>query len=122
MRGYQTFTVVGLVILAALTGSCKKDEATAPAPTTPALTAAPPGVTVSGTTSQDVTIANGTHPYIISQQPISSLATAHFVDANLDTAVLVISGVSTATGSTSVVVKDASSPQRSVAVGITKTP
>ena len=84
------------------------------------LTANPPAVTLVGTTPQNVTISTGTPPYGIAQAPVAGLATAQFVDSTLATAVLVITGVSTATGSTSVIVRDASTPQRSVVVGISK--
>ena len=84
------------------------------------LIANPPSVTLVGTTPQNVTISTGIHPYSIFQQPAPGLATAQFVNANLDTVVLVITGVSTATGATSVVVRDASTPPRSVTVGIAK--
>ena len=107
----STTIVVGDNSTPAMTGSI--------AVTVP-LTTSAPAVTLSGTTPQNVTISTGIPPYVISQPPSASLATAHFVDVNVDTAVLVITGVSTATGSTSVVVKDASNPQRSVAVAITK--
>ena len=123
MRGYHVLTAVCLVVLGVLIGSCSKDQGTsAPTPTVPSatLTANPPGVTLVGTTPQNVTITAGLHPYTIAQQPSPNLATAQFVNANLDTAVLVITGVSTATGSTSVVVRDASTLQRSVVVGIVK--
>lgn len=122
MRSYYGLFGALLVTLGVLAGSCSKDQGTtAPTPTGPALIATPPGVSVSGTGSQNVTITAGTHPYTIVQQPNPGLATAQFVNANLDTAILTITGVSTATGSTAVVVRDASSPQRSVTIGITKT-
>ena len=123
MRRYHLYSIMCLVSLAVFVSSCKKDDATT-APTTqvPSLIASPSGVTLASSTSQNVTITSGVHPYIIAQQPNPSLATVQFVNANLDTAVLVITGVSTATGSTSVVIRDASLPQRSVAIGITKTP
>ena len=84
------------------------------------LTANPPSVTLTGTTPQNVTISTGTPPYGIAQAPAPGLATAHFVDSTLASPVLVITGVSTATGSTSVIVRDASTPQRTVTVGISK--
>ena len=84
------------------------------------LTANPPSVALTGTTPQNVTISTGTPPYGIAQAPAAGLATAHFVDSTLASPVLVITGVSTATGSTSVIVRDASTPQRTVTVGISK--
>ena len=113
---------VGIVSIGVLVGSCKKDEGgtTAPIQTGPLLTAVPSGVSVGTNVSQNVTITGGTHPYTAaSQNP--GLATAQFVNANVDTAVLVITGVSTATGPTSVVARDASTPQKSVSVSVTKT-
>lgn len=84
------------------------------------LIANPTAVSLAGLTPQSVTISTGTEPYSIFQPPAPGLATAQFVDPNLSTAVLVITGVSTATGSTSVIVRDASTPPRSVTVGISK--
>jgi hypothetical protein len=120
----RSLLAAGVVCLAVLIGSCKKDEGQptgSSTPQGPLLTATPAGVTVQTNRLQNVTITGGVRPYSIFQQPNVSLATAQFVNANLDTVVLVITGVSTATGSTSVLVRDASSPQqKSVAVGILK--
>ena len=124
MRVHHLLAITCLVILGLLAGSCSKDSGTnapPPQPSGPSLTAAPPGVTLVGTTPHSVTITAGLHPYTIAVQPNPALVTAQFVNANIDTAVLVITGVSTATGSTSVVVRDASSPQKSVTIGISKT-
>ncbi len=123
MRRSHVFFTACLIVLGVLAGSCSKDQGSTAPPTQsgPQLTATPPGVALAGTTPQNVTITGGAHPYTIAQAPAPGLATAQFVNANVDTAVLVITGVSTATGSTSVVVRDASSPQRSVTVGISKT-
>jgi len=121
MDRYYVLVTAGFVV-AMLMGSCKKDEAqSGSTPTGPLLNASTPAVTVGGGQQANVTISGGTHPYVIAQPPNAALASAQFVNANLDTATLVITGVSTATGSTSVVVRDASSPQKSVAIGIVKT-
>jgi hypothetical protein len=116
------FAVVPFCLIV-LIGSCAKDEGQPTGSSPPPgllLTATPAAVTLQNNQSQNVTITNGMHPYNITQQPSGSLATAHFVNASLDTAVLVITGVSTATGSTSVIVRDASTPQKGVTVAIIK--
>jgi hypothetical protein len=123
MFQYRALLAGGVVCIAVLIGSCKKDESqpTTPVPQGPQLTAVPLGVTVGLSQSQNVTITGGTHPYTVAQPPNGNLASAQFVNANLDTAVLVITGVSMATGATSMIVRDATTPQqKSVAVGILK--
>jgi hypothetical protein len=122
MARYGTSLAVGVACFCLLIGSCKKDESgptATPTQTGPALTAAPPGVTVGTGGSQNVTITGGTHPYTAQSQNLN-LASVQFT-TNADTATIMITGVSTATGSTSVVVRDASTPTRAVAVGVTKT-
>lgn len=113
----------GIVCISVLIGSCKDEGqptgSSAPPPGS-LLTASPPGVTVGTGGSQNVTITGGTHPYTAQVQN-PAFATTQFVTNN-DTAVVRITGVSTATGVTSVVVRDASTPQpKSVGVTITKT-
>jgi hypothetical protein len=118
-RHYAVLAVV-IVSVGVLIGSCKKDESQPTStPTGPLLNASVSGVVVSSGTSQNVTITGGTHPYT-AQSANAGLATASFVNANVDTAILVITGVSTATGGTSVAVRDASTPQKSVSIGVTK--
>ncbi len=122
MNRYYASVVIGLVCLSVLIGSCK-DEGQPNSPSTPAgslLTATPAGVTVGAGGSQNVTITGGTHPYTAQPQN-PGLASAQVI-TNADTAVIMITGVSTATGSTSVIVRDASTPQKSATVGVNKTP
>ncbi|MBM2839584.1 MAG: hypothetical protein HW412_112 [Bacteroidetes bacterium] len=120
MAKHYVWITMGLLCLGALIGSCKKDEGQPTStPPGPLLNANVPGVIVSSGTSQNVTITGGTYPYT-AQSANPGLATASFVNANVDTAILVITGVSTATGGTSVVVRDASTPQKSVSIGVTK--
>ncbi len=91
----------------------------------PALVANPTSVTVSQGQSVNVSISNGTPPYVIDTAPNAGFATASFVNANANPAILTITGVSIASvsGSTSVKVKDSSpSPEREVTVPITKIP
>lgn len=85
------------------------------------LTAQPSTVTVSNGVTVNVQISGGTTPYVIDDPPNSSLATAMFVNPNVTPAVLNITGVSTASGTTSVKVKDSTpSPEREVRVTIIK--
>lgn len=120
MLRHYAVLAVGIISIGALIGSCKKDESQ-PTSTSPGplLNASVPGVIVSSGTSQNVTITAGMYPYT-AQSANPGLATASFVNANVDTAILMITGVSTATGGTSVVVRDASTPQKSVSIGVTK--
>jgi hypothetical protein len=117
--------VVAIVIAGtAVISSCKKDESSTGTQGTPGptLSASAASVTVGGGQQANVTISGGTNPYAIGVPPNPAIASAQFVNANLDTAVLIITGVTTATGSTAVVVRDASTPQKSVAISIVKTP
>jgi hypothetical protein len=124
MRGYYVVLAIGLIVAPVLMGSCKKEDSQPTGATTPpgpTLSSVPAGVTVGSSQAKNVTITGGTYPYAVTQLPSANLATAQFVNANLDTAVLVITGVTTATGPTSVLVRDASTPQqKSVVVGILK--
>lgn len=92
---------------------------------TPALIATPSAVTVGTGTAQDVQISGGNPPYRVDTAPNPALASAQILNPNVTPAVLRITGVTTASvsGSTSVKVKDGSSPnEREVTVGITKIP
>jgi hypothetical protein len=115
--------LVGIATVCLVLQSCKRDDGiTGPnTPTGPSLTASPSGVSVSSGQTRNVLIYGGTNPYSITQTSNQSLATAQISNPAQDTIVVVISGaITTATGSTSIVVKDASMPQKSVTVGITK--
>ena len=91
---------------------------------TPPLSASPSSVTVGPGQAVNVSISNGSPPYLIATAPDPGLATASFVDGNVNPATLVITGVTiaSASGSTSVRVTDKSSPQRQVTIPITKNP
>lgn len=110
------------VVLALVLCTCSKDES----PSTPAqqggsLRATPASVTVSANQTIPVAISDGVPPYSIAAAPNGSLATAQFQNASMDTAILSITGVTTATGTTSVRVKDSTpSPEKQVTVQITK--
>jgi hypothetical protein len=117
---------MGMTVVAAvvLVFSCSKDDA----PSTPqqqggGLRAIPTGLTVSTNQTSTVAVSAGVPPYAIAAAPSAGLATAQFVNANIDTAILSITGVTTATGATSVRVRDSSpSPGKTVTVLITKVP
>ncbi|MBI4536056.1 MAG: hypothetical protein HY708_07240 [Ignavibacteriae bacterium] len=121
LRKVTVLSVFALAVIA-----CSKDQTPTTTPTqqTGGLQASPSGVVVSQGQTQNVTITGGVNPYVIATPPNASLATAQFVNANLDTAILSITGaVTTATGSTSVRVRDSSTPtQREVTIAITKQP
>jgi len=78
------------------------------------LTASPTSVSVAVGSASSATISGGTTPYTIQTAPSSSIATASISGATLS-----VSGV--AVGVTSVVVKDNSSPAKTVTVSITVT-
>lgn len=113
---------VALAFLALATESCKDNGSTAPPPTGPSLTSAPPSAAVGNGTSQTVSIAGGQAPYSIAQLPISSLATAVWVDSAHTPASLTVFGAATvATGSTSVIIRDSSpSTARTVTIPVIK--
>jgi len=102
--------------------SCSKDEAPSSSQQQGGgLSASPSSVTVSTNQTRTTAISGGVAPYVIASAPSASLATAQLMNANLDTAILSITGVSMATGSTSVRVRDSSPPpERQVTVGIQK--
>jgi hypothetical protein len=82
--------------------------------TATALTANPTSVSVVIGSTGTVTISGGTTPYTIQTTPTSSIATAAISGSTLS-----VTGV--AAGSTSVIVKDNSSPAKTVTVTITVT-
>ncbi len=88
---------------------CSKSSNSPTQPSTsnppPSLNAAPPSVTVAVGAHQSVTVSGGTPPYAIVTAP-NSTATALLVNADSATAILQITGVTVASVSTSVVVKD----------------
>jgi hypothetical protein len=116
--------LAGLVLIGLLTHGCRKDNAVvAPVdqPVQQGLTASPASVSVSSSQSRNIVVSGGIQPYAIAQAPSSALAQATIADASRDTITVTISGVSVATGSTSVIIRDGSTPQpKTVTVGITK--
>ncbi len=82
--------------------------------TAAALTANPTSVTVAIGSTATVTISGGTTPYTIQTAPTSTVATATISGATLS-----VTGVDA--GSTSVIVKDNSSPAKTLTVAITVT-
>jgi len=116
------FIVALAVCVGVLISSCKNEDSQPNATQQgPSLTATPAGVTIGAGGSQNVSITGGVHPYTAQPQN-PALTTVQFV-TNADTAVLMITGVTTATGTTSVIVRDASTPQqKSVTVSVVKVP
>ena len=90
----------------------------------PPLVATPPSVTVGSGDSVNVTISQGIPPYLIVQSPDPSLASAQFIDPNVASAILQITGVTnaSASGPTSIRVQDSKLAPSEVDIPITKTP
>ena len=111
------------VVLAAGLLSCS-DAGEPPTQTGPpaggGLTAAPASVTVAQGQARVVVISGGIQPYVIAEAPDGSLATAAITSDTLTITGVTVASVS---GSTSVKVKDSSTPpEKEVRVPITKVP
>lgn len=116
---------VFVIALILASHSCSKDETPSSSQQQQAgsLRAEPSSVTVSTNQTRTVAVSAGVPPYLIASAPSPNLATAQFVNASLDTSVLSITGVSVATGSTSVRIKDSSpSPEKEITIQISKVP
>lgn len=112
-----------LVLFLAGTGCREEDGQATPPPSQSGgmLSANPSSVVVANGTSQTVSVGGGTTPYVIVEAPNPNLARAVFVNAHESTATLTITGVSVATGSTSVRIMDNSPPpEKEVRITITK--
>ncbi len=123
MSVLRIFLVVFIAAFALVALHCSKSSSSPTQPPystpPPSLNAAPPSVTVGAGTSQDVTVSGGMPPYTISTPP-SSNATAQLQNADSASAIVHITGVTVASVSTSVVIRDntVSSP-KSVSIPIT---
>jgi hypothetical protein len=114
-----TILAVLIMIFFVVAIDCSKDNSPTQPPQAPAaqLIAAPPSVTVSVGGSQSVTISGGTPPYAISSPP-GAIATAQLVNPDSTMATLQITGVSVASVSTAVTVRDNSSSAKVVGIPI----
>jgi hypothetical protein len=74
-------------------------------PTVTKLVAAPPSVTVGAGISMDVAVSGGTPPYSVTTAP-SAIATAQLLNPDSAISIIHITGVSVATASTAVTIKD----------------
>ncbi len=118
----RVMAVCGLFILLT-TGllSCADMGDDPPAPVPGSLTAVPASVTVGPGEVKRVVISGGTLPYVIVEAPDGSLATA--IIAGTDTLTITGVTVASASGATSVKVKDNTpSPEKEVRIPITKVP
>ncbi len=105
----------GAMVLAA---GCSKSSSPMQPVVGPQLNAVPTAVTVGIGTSQTVAISGGTPPYGISSSP-SSIATAQLSNADSATALVQITGVTVASVSTAVTIRDNSASEtKTVAVPI----
>jgi hypothetical protein len=115
--------VLSLMCAGVLIGSCSKDNSpnSPPQQSAPSLKTTASSVSVTSGQVQNVTISGGTPAYSISSPPNAALASASLENARNDTITLVIvGGVSTATGSSAVVVRDNSSTPKQVSISIVK--
>jgi hypothetical protein len=86
------------------------------------LTAVPPAVSVGQGQAANVVISGGTPPYAIRLSPDTSLVSAALLNPTSNPVTLVITGVTVATGSTSIRVGDSSPVEKGATVQITKIP
>jgi hypothetical protein len=113
--------VIPIVVIAVLifnVVSCSKNTSpTQVQQTTPhQLTAVPPSAAVGVGTSQNIAISGGTPPYSVASGP-SAIATAQLTNPDSLVATLTITGVTVATASTSITVRD-SAAVKNVAISI----
>jgi len=111
-----------LIVATVLALNCSKSSSpTQPPPTsqTPQLTATPPSAIVGAGATTSVVVSGGNPPYAISSPP-SSIATAFLLNPDSLIATIQITGVTVASVSTAVMVRDntASAP-KTVTVPIT---
>jgi len=123
MKVSRTLSILLVAAVTVVALHCSKSSGSPTQPATPAtpstLNAAPPSVTLSANTSQNVTISGGAPPYSISSAP-SAIATAQISNADSAMAIIHIVGVTVASVSTSVVIKDNTTPApKSVTIPIT---
>ena len=123
MSVLRNFSVVFIAAFALVALHCSKNSSSPTQPPSstppPSLNAAPSSVALGAGGSQDVTVSGGKPPYAIASPPNAN-ATAQLQNADSASAIVHITGVSIASVSTSVVIRDntASSP-KSVSIPIT---
>ena len=105
-------SLMGLVIMVGLgflSGGCRSNDyspaSSPPPPNTPSLTAVPSFANVAIGMSENLSISGGTPPYAIAAGP-AGIATAQLLNSDSLVATLRITGVSIASGGTSVTVRD----------------
>ena len=97
--------VVAAVVFGIVSCSKNSSSPTQPQTSTSQLTAVPASVAVGMGTVQTVSISGGTPPYSVASAP-SSIVTAVLSNSQSMVATLTITGVTVATASTSVTVRD----------------
>lgn len=120
MNGRKIFLLTLGLTLALLGGSCsdKGSPTQPPPPPGPQLTVSSSSAIVTVGTSQNITVSGGTPPYGIQSAP-APIATAQLLNPDSLIATLKITGVTVASTSTSVTVKDNSTPTAKTAtIGI----
>ncbi len=111
MPGIRFRFVLPAVLLAGF-ASCSKETSVAPTQpggATAVLYAVPPKVSVGIGGVQHVNVFGGTPPYVITSGP-AAIATVEISDADSSTAILKIMGVTAASDTTAVTVRDNTRP------------
>lgn len=112
----RTGLLLLVIALALVGGNCSNSNSPTqpPPPPTPELTVSPASAVVTVGGVQNVSVSGGTPPYAIQSQP-SAIATAQLLNPDSLVATLKITGVSVASTSTSVTVRDNSPPPAKLA-------
>ncbi len=97
--------VTALVIVGLNCGHSDSPTAPSSSPSTPHLTAVPTAVSVAAGGTQNVVVSGGTPPYAIAAPP-GSIASAQLINLDSVSSTLSITGITVASASTAVTVKD----------------
>jgi hypothetical protein len=104
--------VLSMVSIGLISFACDKEDTVVTPVSEPALVASATSIILLTNASATVVIGNGTEPYTIVEQPNTAIANAQMTESRT----MMIS--SKAIGSTTVKVKDSSSPVRTISVSI----
>ncbi len=108
MRGKwlgMVMVVTAVVIVGLNCGHSDSPTAPSPTPSTPQLTAVPTAVSVAAGGTQNVVVSGGTPPYAIAASP-GGIASAQLINLDSVSTTLRITGITVASASTAVTVRD----------------